>query len=207
MLSTLTQIFFLISNGLLVPVMAILLWGLLAALWQTGRTVRMALTRRLRAKLLRELQARLETEIPDAAEFRTLPPSPDPLRTLRQMSEHRDDPLLTEKIVAESEADERERLARIQLLVKFGPALGLMGTLIPLGPALIGLAEGDIQTMAQNLVIAFATTVVGLLISLIGLFLYGVRKGWLIRDRILWTFFAARLARQSGGEENGESLS
>lgn len=37
-----------------------------------------------------------------------------------------------------------------------------MGTLIPMGPALIGLSGGDIKSMADNPVIAFATTVIGL---------------------------------------------
>ena len=39
-----------------------------------------------------------------------------------------------------------------------GPILGLMGTLIPMGPALAGLASGDIASMAYNMQIAFATT-------------------------------------------------
>ena len=204
MLTTLTQIFFLISNALLIPVMAALLGGLAAALWQTGRTLRMAWDRHRQAKILRETASLLETEIPDGGVFQACPASCEPFRTLRKMSDHRDDLLVTEKIAIEAEASERERLAKIQLLIKFGPALGLMGTLIPLGPALIGLAEGDIQTMSQNLVIAFATTVVGLLISLIGLFLHGVRKGWMVRNQILWTFFAARLAGQKvGGEKDG----
>jgi len=43
--------------------------------------------------------------------------------------------------------------------------LGLMGTLIPISPALVALAQGDTQTLSDNLVIAFSTTVVGLLIG------------------------------------------
>ena len=49
-----------------------------------------------------------------------------------------------------------------------GPVLGLMGTLIPMGPALVGLSSGDIASMAYNMQVAFATTVVGLVIGAIG---------------------------------------
>lgn len=47
--------------------------------------------------------------------------------------------------------------------------LGLMGTLIPMGPALVGLSAGDISSMAYNMQVAFATTVIGMLIAAIGL--------------------------------------
>jgi hypothetical protein len=43
--------------------------------------------------------------------------------------------------------------------------LGLMGTLIPLSPALAALAEGDTQQLADKLRIAFSVTVIGLLIG------------------------------------------
>jgi biopolymer transport protein ExbB/TolQ len=51
------------------------------------------------------------------------------------------------------------------MLVRFGPALGLMGTLIPLSPALTGLSNGNTTTLSNNLRIAFSVTVVGLLIG------------------------------------------
>lgn len=52
-----------------------------------------------------------------------------------------------------------------RILVRVGPMLGLMGTLIPMGPALTSLASGDIASMASNLQIAFATTVVGIVVG------------------------------------------
>ena len=60
--------------------------------------------------------------------------------------------------------------------------LGLMGTLIPLGPALIGLSQGDLETLAQNLMIAFATTVVGLFSAGIAYVLTQVRRRWYWED-------------------------
>ena len=51
------------------------------------------------------------------------------------------------------------------MLVRAGPALGLMGTLIPLSPALTGLANGNTAALAQDLRVAFSVTVVGLLVG------------------------------------------
>ncbi len=72
----------------------------------------------------------------------------------------------------------QRRLGRTRLLVRLGPALGLMGTLIPLSPALEGLAKGNVQALTDNLRVAFSITVLGLLIGAVA---FGLS---LARDRI-----------------------
>lgn len=67
------------------------------------------------------------------------------------------------KALAEHDFGSLRRLERTRLLVRAGPALGLMGTLIPLSPALAGLAAGDVQELSENLRVAFSVTVIGLL--------------------------------------------
>ncbi len=69
------------------------------------------------------------------------------------------------KLLQEYEFYTIKRLERTRILVRIGPMLGLMGTLIPLSPALIGLANGDMQALSENLVTAFSVTVIGLLIG------------------------------------------
>lgn len=69
------------------------------------------------------------------------------------------------KELADFDFDRERRLARTRLLVRFGPALGLMGTLIPLAPALDGLARGKVDTLTDNLRVAFSVTVLGLLVG------------------------------------------
>ena len=59
----------------------------------------------------------------------------------------------------------QRRLDRTRLLVRAGPAIGLMGTLIPLAPGLAALGDGDVATLAENLRDAFGATVVGLLVG------------------------------------------
>jgi biopolymer transport protein ExbB/TolQ len=69
------------------------------------------------------------------------------------------------KALADFDFDCQRRLGRTRLLVRAGPALGLMGTLIPLSPALTGLANGNTAALSTNLRVAFSVTVVGLLIG------------------------------------------
>ena len=69
------------------------------------------------------------------------------------------------KALADFDYASLRRLERTRLLVRAGPALGLMGTLIPLSPALAGLAEGDVAELSSNLRLAFSITVLGLLVG------------------------------------------
>lgn len=71
---------------------------------------------------------------------------------------------------------------RIRLLVRLGPAFGLMGTLIPMAYALQGLSEGDLPSLAGNLVTAFASTVIGLAISVIAFLVAAAREEWARAD-------------------------
>ena len=79
-------------------------------------------------------------------------------------------------------ADEENRYAKItrvtDIIARVAPMFGLMGTLIPLGPGLIALAQGDTKTLSDSLLIAFDTTVAGLLSAAISFVLSGIRKGW-----------------------------
>lgn len=79
-------------------------------------------------------------------------------------------------------ADEENRYARItritDIIARVAPMFGLMGTLIPLGPGLIALAQGDTKTLSDSLLIAFDTTVAGLISAAISFVISSIRKGW-----------------------------
>ena len=55
---------------------------------------------------------------------------------------------------------------------------GLMGTLIPLGPGLIALGQGDTKTLSSSLLIAFDTTVAGLISAAVSYIISSVRNRW-----------------------------
>jgi len=71
-------------------------------------------------------------------------------------------------LVSHVEAALARDVNRVRVLVRLGPCLGLVGTLIPLGPALMALHEGDLGRLSGQLVVAFSTTVVGLFIGGVG---------------------------------------
>jgi biopolymer transport protein ExbB/TolQ len=82
------------------------------------------------------------------------------------------------KALADFDLGSLRKLERSRMLVRFGPALGLMGTLIPLSPALEGLANGDVRQLSDNLRAAFSVTVLGLLIGAVAFSIS------LVRDRL-----------------------
>lgn len=82
------------------------------------------------------------------------------------------------KALADFDLDSQRRLGRTRILVRAGPALGLMGTLIPLSPALTGLANGNTTQLSHDLRVAFSVTVLGLVIGAVAFALS------LTRDRL-----------------------
>ena len=72
-----------------------------------------------------------------------------------------------------------EKITKItDMVAKLGPILGLLGTLIPLGPGLIALGQGDTYTLSQSLLTAFDTTVTGLAVAAVAFVISAIRKTW-----------------------------
>lgn len=89
-------------------------------------------------------------------------------KTLSDILKNRDSKGYRERAIADYEVEVSKVLGKDKVLLKLGPMLGLMGTLIPMGPALAGLAAGNIDAMAVNMQMAFATTVIGLTVAVVG---------------------------------------
>ena len=98
------------------------------------------------------------------------------------------------KCLADFDLRSLRKLERSRMLVRFGPALGLMGTLIPLSPALAGLARGDSAQLAENLRVAFSITVVGLLVGAIAFAISLIRDRLYAQDLSDLEYVAATLA-------------
>ena len=72
----------------------------------------------------------------------------------------------------------KRRIERADFITRLSPMLGLMGTLIPLGPGLAALGEGELRILTTAMTVAFDTTVVGLLAGMIGFVLSRLRRRW-----------------------------
>ena len=197
-LTFLTNIFFMISTALLIPVMLGLLLGLLLACVIFGRMIR-ELTERLgfakeRRMFAEKVELSERTFLPLSANGDVLAVSVN-----RILSGHKT-ALHVDYIVSQAEACWQMRLEKLQTWTRLGPSLGLMGTLIPLGPGLLALANGDLAQLSANLIIAFATTVVGILIAVICSGVHALRKRWYRDDALLLNFFAESVL-ETGKEE------
>lgn len=97
---------------------------------------------------------------------------------------------LREALARQMAADEEYRYRRIvkvtDLIARIAPMFGLMGTLIPLGPGLIALGQGDTKTLSDSLMIAFDTTIAGLVSGAVSYFISGIRKDW-YEQYMSWT--------------------
>lgn len=165
-----SEILFIVSNGLMIPVILLLLYFLVKAIWillglygqikvqrEISSTLK-ALVRDYSDACIKDTQIKLQaTGESIVSEY------------LKRIIEHKHDSRYCEHELADFQVEVQKILAKYRMLVKFGPMLGLMGTLIPMGPALVGLGLGDISSMAYNMQVAFATTVIGMLVSGIGL--------------------------------------
>jgi biopolymer transport protein ExbB/TolQ len=116
---------------------------------------------------LRELVARAIAEPAHAAHYAGYARNPIAARAVLAIAAApaADRATATEHALVDYELAVQRRLDRTRLLVRAGPAIGLMGTLIPLIPGLAALAGGDVTTLANDLRDAFGATVVGLLVG------------------------------------------
>ncbi|MEW6739544.1 MAG: MotA/TolQ/ExbB proton channel family protein [Nitrospirota bacterium] len=91
-------------------------------------------------------------------------------------------------------------LDKIRFAIRVGPALGLMGTLIPMGIALSALAQGDMPKMAGSMVTAFTTTVVGLACGMAAYLMSMVKEKWVRADMREMGYMTELMLRTRGME-------
>ena len=87
-----------------------------------------------------------------------------------------------EKLLQSAELELIKSLDKIRFAIRVGPALGLMGTLIPMGISLSSLAQGDMPKMAGSMVTAFTTVVVGLACSVAAYMVSLIKEKWVRAD-------------------------
>lgn len=177
-----SNVLFWISNGLLVPVIVGLLYFFVNSILLLGIFFNQYLTHSKQTKLLKKTLDSLRADDMEklTVEAGKLPQS-NFTGFLHNIIEA-PSKAYSNRLLADYEVRADAELGKYKLLTKFGPILGLMGTLIPMGPALAGLATGDVASMAYNMQIAFATTVVGLFVGAIGYVLLQIKQRWFVAE-------------------------
>ena len=192
-----SDILYWISTGLLVPVIVLLIILFCRSLLLIGSFFGQYLAIRRTDALLREQFDGLTLENLSGLAGK-LPAKSTSLviSYIRRVLDAKDSPAHVQRLLADFEIAADKDLAISKTLTKMGPMLGLMGTLIPMGPALVGLSTGDIASMAYNMQVAFATTVVGLFASAIGFITQQVKQRWYLQDMTNLEFLSELLAEQ-----------
>lgn len=198
------EILFNIVDAMRYPVLVAVLAAALLTLFDLGAFF-MELMRRSRRDATLKLeqasrtarQALAEGDVPAAAQAlmprATSAPMADALTQLVQQPSERGTSDRMAKILADFDLGSLRKLERTRMMVRFGPALGLMGTLIPLSPALEGLANGNVKLLSENLRVAFSVTVLGLLIGAIAFAVSLVRDRMYAQDLSDLEYVAASL--------------
>lgn len=189
-----SDILYWISTGLLVPVIVLLIVLFCRALLLVGSFYGQYLSIRKTEALLRnELKELTPATVGELHGKLPVKSNSLVIQYLHRVLESHTTPAQIQRQLANFEIAADKDLALSKTLTKLGPILGLMGTLIPMGPALAGLASGDIASMAYNMQIAFATTVVGLVSGAVGFITQQVKQRWYLQDMTNLEFVAELL--------------
>ena len=194
-----SDILYWISTGLLVPVIVLLIFFFGRALLLIGGFFGQYMAIRRTAALLgKELDGLNRNNVATLSERL---PKKNPSLVVSYMKRllEADGAAMRQRLLADFEIGADKDLATSKTLGKMGPMLGLMGTLIPMGPALVGLSTGDIASMAYNMQVAFATTVVGLFAAAIGFITGQVKQRWYLKDMTDLEFVAELLNEKRTG--------
>jgi biopolymer transport protein ExbB/TolQ len=83
-----------------------------------------------------------------------------------------------------------------RVATRVAPMLGLVATMIPMGPALKGLSDGNLAQVSDNLTVAFSAVILALIAAAITYWIVSVKRRWLAEE-LAW------LMRQPGRAAGG----
>ena len=214
LLPTLENGLFALGQVLRFPVMALLWVCVLAALFMAASCLfDFVLRRRERSGFNLDTWLR-DGEVLGAAEARKRALPAELRRLLQNVEKANAEGTLgdggLEHIVLEREEKVRHTLSAPRMLVKVGPSLGLLGTLIPMGTSLASLAAGNLEAMAGQMVVAFTTTIIGLATGTMAYIVSAARLAWVNESVREQRYMAERIAGEldrAGVERSAPELS
>lgn len=201
---SLVDVFYVVSQALLTPVMLALVVGMMLVVIMFGQAAREAIERwTLGRKWRTFLHAVREGEAaprawPQAAKVGLVgwfarQPGATTTEGLRLL-------------LPDGELRANRHLGRFQVLIRVGPMLGLIGTLIPLGPALQGLSLSNLSEVGDNLNVAFTTTVFGIAVGGAAYALYILHRAWYDCDLCDLEYLLALLEENQHDDEASAPL-
>lgn len=175
-----------ISTGLLMPIIAVLLVMVAVTVVEFGGLMTELILERSKVKIniaemLETFQGnsneRIREEVNNSHLFKRQKSALGELLNHSQLPEVSLQ-ALARRLLSEEELYYAKITSRTDLIARVGPMFGLMATLIPLGPGLIALGQGDTKTLADSLLTAFDATVAGLAAAAVCFAISRLRRRW-----------------------------
>lgn len=173
----LASFIYLISSALLIPVLLVLSLSVLWLLVYSGSFFCTWIQR----KRLRQTTDPVHELLSQSYNYFPRPVQ-EFIRQLLGLQQHEYQEVAAANLLRETEQQFWKSLDKLKILVRIGPGLGLIGTLIPMGTGLAGLSQGDFNRLSSDLVIAFTTTVVGMALGLVSYCFFTVQRRWVEED-------------------------
>ena len=175
-----------VASALMTPVMIVLVCLILFSVYSVGSIIAEFIIERrhFKANMPRDIKAIKDSsydELPETIESTGL------LRRQKQalqviaanMGLPEDDLFALAKAeVSATDARYRRKVARTDLVTKIAPMMGLMCTLIPLGPGIVAMGQGEVNLLSNSLLVAFDGTVAGLIGGVVSMVVSSIRKRW-----------------------------
>lgn len=165
MQNTLEQILYILSKIFHLPVMLVLLGLLVFILFQCGIFLADIFTR------LRKRNTFISTALEKIKCY--------------QSKDTNDREVVFTQIIHNAQEDNNRKIQSAKYCVKIGPTVGLIGTLSPMATALAGLSSGNFTSLSQQMVTAFSTTILGLIVGAAAYTIAHARIQWQRRDRFV----------------------
>ncbi|AMK16371.1 MotA/TolQ/ExbB proton channel family protein [Methanobrevibacter olleyae] len=176
-----------ITQALQIPVIILLIAFLIFAVYTLAKLLSQYLSRKkVPVNLIKEMIYGIY-DADSADDIRTIVNNADIQKSQKKIlvelaeSEHlgkKSRETLARRLIDNEEDKIAQYLNKTDIVTRIGPTLGLMGTLIPMGPGLAALGTGDVATLASAITIAFNTTVIGIGSGAIGYFASKIRRRW-----------------------------
>lgn len=78
-----------------------------------------------------------------------------------------------------------KRLEAPRIVTRVTPMLGLVATMIPMGPALKSLGSGDMGQVSDNLTVAFSAVILALVAASLTYWVVNVRRRWYAEELVM----------------------
>ncbi|WP_313133006.1 MotA/TolQ/ExbB proton channel family protein [Anaerocolumna sp.] len=183
---TLNEILHETGQILLIPCLAILVFFIIASIWEVGTVIVEFLVEHRKMQedvplLLQNIHNHGKEELGSLIENSKLLQSQK--SAALELIKNADMPkeslvALARTLLGNLEGNYMRNTRLTDYIIKLGPMFGLLGTLIPLGPGIVALGQGDTGTLSISMSTAFDTTIAGVITGAVCFVVSKIRKRW-----------------------------